>query len=136
FKTLVKGRNAEGDLTSNWDFDVLFGAGGILSTTEDLVKFIQAEFDPQNEELSLTQKSTFKIDDSLEIGLGWHIKKIEVKNNLHWHNGGTSGYRSIIVFDPKSKNAIIILSNVSAFNQNNENIDKLGFDLIDEEIDK
>ncbi len=136
FKTLVKGRNAEGGLTSNWDFDVLFGAGGILSTTEDLAKFVQAEFNPQNEELSLTQKSTFKIDDSLEIGLGWHIKKTEDKNNLYWHNGGTGGYRSIIVFDPKAKNAIIILSNVSAFNQNNENIDKLGFDLINEEINK
>jgi len=33
---LVKGLNANGDTTSNWDFDVLAGGGCVLSTTVDL----------------------------------------------------------------------------------------------------
>lgn len=43
---LVKGIDQNGKLVSNWDFDALFGAGVVLSTTEDLVKFANAQFNP------------------------------------------------------------------------------------------
>ncbi|MEM6299151.1 MAG: serine hydrolase, partial [Bacteroidota bacterium] len=56
---LIKGLNESGEITSNWEFDVLFGAGGILSTAEDLSAFAKAQFDPKNEELALTRKPTF-----------------------------------------------------------------------------
>ncbi len=44
---LVKGMDADGEITGNWDFDVLFGAGGILSSAEDLSKFVYAQFNPE-----------------------------------------------------------------------------------------
>lgn len=128
----ISGRNAQGLVTSNWDFDVLFGAGGMLSTTQDMVKFICAGFNPKNKELALTRIPTFKINDNLEMGLGWHIQKKKGENDLYWHNGGTGGYRSILVFDPQAKNGVVVLSNVSAFHSKSENIDKLGFNLMKE----
>lgn len=129
-KQLVKGLNAKGEIVPNWDFDVLFGAGGILSTTEDLAKFIKAQFNPQNKELSLTRKPTFVVNDKMKIGLGWHLLKSENGSELFWHNGGTGGYSSSIVVDITGKTAVIILSNVSTFNPQMKQIDKLAFVLI------
>lgn len=127
---LVKGLDENGEVVSNWDFDVLFGGGGILSSTEDLVKFANAQFNPKNKELALTRKPTFDVNESMKIGLGWHILKTENGFNWVWHNGGTGGYSSSMALDAEKKNGVIILSNVSAFNQKMGNIDKLCFELM------
>src|SRR5690606_12015914 len=112
---LVKGQNPNGEITSNWDWDVLLGAGGILSTTEDLAKFAEAEFNPKNKELALTRTPTFDINEKMKIGLGWHLLKSESEKNLVWHNGGTGGYSSSMTLNTDDKTAVIILSNLSAF---------------------
>ena len=129
---LIKGLGARGEILSNWDFDVLFGGGGILSTTEDLAKFARAQFNPKNTELALTRKSTFVINDQMKIGLGWHILKSENIDELFWHNGGTGGYSSSMAVNVEGKTSVIILSNVSSFNPKTENIDKLCFELIEQ----
>lgn len=125
--TLIKGRNINGNLVSNWDWDVLFGAGGILSTTGDLAKFVNAQFNPKNKELALTRKPTFTINDKTKIGLGWHI--ITTKNNkeVMFHNGGTGGYSSSMTLNMENQTAVIILSNISSIN---EPVDNLCFELL------
>lgn len=130
---LVKGLDKNGKTVSNWDFDVLFGGGGILSTTEDLVKFAKAQFNSKNKELTLTRKPTFDINENMKIGLGWHILKSEKGNDLFWHNGGTGGYSSSMTINIQDKTAVIILSNVSDIN---ENIDELCFELINKTNEK
>lgn len=127
---LITGLDAEGKETPNWDLSILAGAGGILSNVEDLSKFVLAQFDSANKELTLTRQKTFEISVDMEIGLGWHILKDKSKNSWYWHNGGTGGYRSSMAIDPINKNGIIILSNVSAFNPLSENIDSLCFALM------
>lgn len=129
---LVKGLNVNGETIPNWDFDVLFGGGGILSTTEDLAKFAAAQFNPKNKELALTRTPTFGITEKMKIGLGWHILKSENGQNLFWHNGGTAGYSSSMTINIENQTAVIILSNVSAFNPKMENIDPLCFELMRE----
>lgn len=129
---LVKGLNADGKTIPNWDFDVLFGGGGILSTTEDLAKFATAQFNPKNKELALTRTPTFDISEKMKIGLGWHILKSENGQNLFWHNGGTAGYSSSMTVNTENQTAVIILSNVSAFNPKMGNIDPLCFELMQE----
>ena len=132
---LIKGLDTQGKVITNWDFDALFGGGGIVSTTEDLAKFAEAHFNLKNKELAMTRKATFDIDENMKIGLGWHILKSTKRQELFWHNGGTGGYSSSMVINVNSKTAVIILSNVSAFNPEMENIDKLCFELMTE-IDK
>ena len=127
---LVKGLNTEGKEVSNWEFSVLAGAGAIFSTVEDLSQFAIAQFDDSNKALQLTRKKTFEVNENMDIGLGWHILKAQSKNFWYWHNGGTGGYTSSMVIDEKTKNGIIILSNVSAFNPNMGAIDKLCFELM------
>ena len=127
---LVKGLNNEGNDVPNWEFSVLAGAGAIFSTVEDLSQFAISQFDNSNKELKLTRKKTFEVNENMDIGLGWHILKSQSKNFWYWHNGGTGGYSSSMVIDENTKNGIIILSNVSAFNPNKGNIDKLCFKLM------
>ena len=132
---LVKGLNNEGKEVLNWQFSSLVGAGAIYSTVEDLSHFAISQFDESNKELNLTRNKTFEINDNIDIGLGWHILKSKSKNLWYWHNGGTGGYSSSMAIDKNLKNGIIILSNVSAFNPNMGNIDKLCFELM-KTIDK
>jgi len=127
---LVKGLDNEGNDVPNWELSVLAGAGAIFSTVEDLSQFAISQFDNSNKELKLTRKKTFEVNENLDIGLGWHILKSQSKNFWYWHNGGTGGYSSSMVIDENTKNGIIILSNVSGFNPNMGNIDKLCFELM------
>ena len=127
---LVKGLNAHGDTTSNWDFDVLAGGGCVLSTTADLARFAMAQFNPENRELALTRVPTFAVHETMKIGLGWHILQSETGQELFWHNGGTGGYSSSIAINVPDKVAVVILSNVSAFHSASGNIDRLCFELI------
>lgn len=124
---LVKGLSQNGEIVPNWDFDVLFGGGGILSTSEDLAKFANAQFNPNNKELELTRLATFKSKEDTQIGLGWHILKSKNGKDLYWHNGGTGGYSSSIALNIEDKIAVIVLSNVSSIN---DQIDGLCFRLI------
>lgn len=127
---LIKGLNNEGIEVPNWEFSVLAGAGAIYSTVEDLSQFAISQFDFSNKDLKLTRVKSFELNENMDIGLGWHILKSQSENLWYWHNGGTGGYSSSMVIEEKSKNGIIILSNVSAFNPNMGNIDRLCFELM------
>jgi len=130
-KNLVKGLDAEGNYTSNWDIASLSGAGGILSNVEDLAKYGIAHFNKSNSDLMLMTKKTVKVDDRTDTGLGWSIINSKKSGNKwHWHNGGTGGYSSSMVIDIKNSVGIIVLSNVSAFNAFEGNIDQLCFELM------
>ena len=129
-KNLVKGQDAKGLITPNWDFNIFFGAGGVLSTAEDLSKFAQAQFDKQNCELTLTRIPTFTANQDMKIGLGWHILKMQNGNDLFTHNGGTGGYSSSILVNVEDHTAVIVLSNVSAFHPNSGNIEQISFKIM------
>jgi CubicO group peptidase (beta-lactamase class C family) len=78
----------------------------------------------------LTRTPTFTVNEKMKIGLGWHILKSDNEQELIWHNGGTGGYSSSMSININEKTAVIILSNVSAFNPEMKNIDELCFLLI------
>ena len=98
---LAKG-HAAGKEVENWDIISLAGAGGIRSTTVDMVNFIKANMSDQNTPIHKAMKMTHQVSYSnttqnFEMGLGWHYAK---NNNINiiWHNGGTGGYRSFAGF--------------------------------------
>lgn len=128
--TLIKGLDVEGKEVANWEFNILTGAGGMLSNVEDLSKFAFAQFDASHIDLTLTKQQTFQIDDNTAIGLGWHIKNQNTDKTWYFHSGATGGYTASFLLDCDAKNSIIILSNVSAFNPNMINIDSLSFELM------
>ena len=127
---LIKGLDENGKEASNWDLSVLVGAGGALSSTEDLSKFVLAHFDSSDEVLNLTRSKTFTVNQISDIGLAWEIIKRRSGDTWYKHNGGTGGYTSSLIMDIDNKNGIIILSNVSAYNSKRSIIDDWSFDLM------
>jgi CubicO group peptidase (beta-lactamase class C family) len=124
---LVKGRNLEGEVP-NWDFDVLAGAGGIKSTVNDMIKFVEYNIETRDEAYLLMRDSTFEVNERMNMGLGWHIIKKDDKEYL-FHNGGTGGYSSSLITDVANKKGVVIFCNMSATVTMGE-IDKIAFDII------
>lgn len=135
---LINGLDSNGNKTSNWDLNALVGAGGILSNVEDLSKIAMAQFNDKNKELLLTRQTTFGFSDEMEVGLAWKIIQpySELKRQWYAHNGGTGGYSSLIALDIEKRSGIIVLSNVSTFNNNTNNIDQLCFELMKTQYEK
>lgn len=127
---LVQGLDQNGKETPTWDMGQFEGAGAILSSTQDLSRFVKAHFQDAEDAYSLTTLPTFMVNNNLRIGLGWHILQNEQGNNLYWHNGGTGGYSSSVFMVPETFKAVIILSNVSAYHPKASRIDELGFKLL------
>lgn len=130
-QVLVKGLNQFGFETPYWDLNVLFGAGGMLSTSSDLAKFMQAHFDINNKTLNLTREATFEVSSKMNIGLAWHILKRENNQEWIWHNGGTGGFSSSMVMDLMNKKGVVILSNISAMHKENQQIDLLAIQILE-----
>lgn len=123
---LVDPYDANGAVCKNWDWSsTLCAAGGLKSTTHDLVKFVKAHFNANNKELRLGMAPTFVIDEKLDVGLGWHILKKATDHPVFWHNGMSGGYTSSMVIDLERKMGVIILSN-----QTTVSLDELVINLV------
>lgn len=123
----VSGLDASGKVTSGWDMNAANPAGGIISSASDMTKFLQYHLNSKAKWTEMMQKPQLDISDKLAVGLGWHILLSE---NILWHNGGTGGYRSFVAIDPKNKNAVVVLSNVSSMHPKSGGIDQLGITIL------
>lgn len=127
---LIKGLDESGNEVLNWDLSVLVGAGGILSSTQDLSKFALAHFDASDQMLALTRQPTHTVDHISDVGLGWEIIKRRSGAIWYKHNGRTGGYTSAMVLDVQQKNGLIILSNISGYSSQSSIIDDWAFDIM------
>ena len=84
------------------DLSVPGGAGAILSTPSDLVKFIQALFDGK----LISQESV----NQMKNGMGMSDLKLGDKT-FYGHGGGMDGFRSLLVYLPEEKLAVAFSSN-------------------------
>jgi D-alanyl-D-alanine-carboxypeptidase/D-alanyl-D-alanine-endopeptidase len=128
---LAPGHDGEGHVVPNWDLPTLAGAGAMRSTAKDLLAFLVANLDSTATPLSRTLQQTHverqpTNDPNLKVGLAWHVIT-RPAGKIVWHNGGTGGYRSFIGFDPVRRIGVVVLCN-----NGNENVDDIGFHLLDE----
>lgn len=130
-KTSFQGIDANEKIAENWTFNALKGAGGLISSTADLSKFVIAQFNPNNPSLSLTRKATHAVSSHMSIELGWHIIHPNNSNKKYWHNGGTGGFTSSISFRTSNNTGVIVLSNISSLHGKAKVIDELCFQLLD-----
>jgi len=96
----------------------------------DLSRFALANFNPSNEAYALQRQTTYNNEDGIEVAMGWFISTRTSGERWFWHNGGTGGYRSIMILDPENRQSVIVLSNISAGHSEAAEIDRLGFDLM------
>jgi len=103
----------------NWELATLTGAGGLRSTTEDLLRFLAANLGDAPPALLAAMEASHEPrvkvrDGGPWIGLGWHRSTLEDGRTMIWHNGGTGGYRSFAGFVKESRSAVVVLANSTA----------------------
>lgn len=112
-KRLAKAYNSALEPTKNWTMPGLPGMGDLRSSLSDLVKFAQAQINPEESALKshiLLSQQVHAANSEMQIGLGWLIGKVN-DDRVFDHSGGTGGYRSYILISPEKKKAFIQLNN-------------------------
>jgi CubicO group peptidase (beta-lactamase class C family) len=107
-------------LMSNWDLQpetdmsIPHGAGAIVSTASDLVKFASALFTGKLvSEKSLNQMKTIK------DGMGMGMQKFPYENKtVFGHGGGIDGFSSLLCYLPEEKLAVCYVSNGAVYSVN------------------
>ena len=130
---LAKNECASYRFSGKWELEkethssVSLGAGGIVSTTEDLLFFITNLFDGK-----IIQTSSLEQMMKLEDGFGMGIFSVPFYDKKGFgHNGGIDGFSSFLYTFPEEKISIALTSNGSRFNNNDISIAALSacFDL-------
>jgi len=98
------------------DTSCLSGAGGLVSTTEDLVRFgaalLRGELiRGEMLEAMFTPRRT-RNGESTGYGLGWHIETDARGRPYGWHGGRGVGGRAAIVVVPHARLVTVMLSNI------------------------
>ncbi|WP_395943351.1 serine hydrolase [Brevundimonas sp.] len=113
---------ADGPVNAGFiDMSVPAGAGGLYSTTHDLLKWEEGLFGGRllrPESLALL---TTPVRGGYALGL---LATQADGRTLVWHNGAVDGFRSYMAYDPAARTAVIVLGN-----QEGDVVDKLGNDL-------
>lgn len=112
-KRLAPG-HAKGAPVSNWDLDVLAGAGAVRSSAADMMKLLQALMRPPDTRIGKAIRLAIEPRGQLgvaKIGLAWITTAPPAGVPFTWHNGGTGGYRTFIGFTTDGKAGIVVLTN-------------------------
>ena len=125
---LVKGHDKHGEVVPNWDLNIHDAAGACYSSTQDLSRFVLANFSTDSV-LNFQRQTTFSIGNgNLDLAFAWNIYREE---GLTWyfHDGRTGGYRSTLTMDLEKKNAVILLVNC-VYGQSGRNLEEISWKLL------
>ena len=113
---LAQGHNASLTPVPNWDIPTLAGAGALRSTTNDMLRFLDAAIGTRPSPLAASFATMLATprpaNGAMQIGLGWHIRPVGDRR-IVWHNGGTGGYRTWAGYDPDARTGVVVLTNVA-----------------------
>lgn len=115
-----------GNLDGYWSWkeeDGYIPAGAIISNIEDMAQYLKYFMDSQDNYISSTyaELKTIKANNPIyeilnirmdKVGMTWMIDE---KNNIIWHNGGTSNFNSYIAFNKDKNIGVVVLGNTSPY---------------------
>jgi serine-type D-Ala-D-Ala carboxypeptidase/endopeptidase len=109
--------------SSTWEFQSMVGAGGLRSTASDMLSYLASQIAPSNRckkeaataktlPLALARAQNVQSDSvpGMKIAYAWMYVP---QTQSYWHNGGTGGYASFAFFNPKSRTAAVVLTNLA-----------------------
>lgn len=130
---MAAGHDFGGRPVSPWHFDVLAAAGGIRSTGNDMLRYLQANMGLRSTPLSAAMRDAQspRTDTNLpdnRIGLIWMTRHDGKGPDIIWHNGMTSGFASFIGFTADRQHGVVILTNSAV------KVDDLGFAALRDDL--
>jgi CubicO group peptidase (beta-lactamase class C family) len=113
-----------GDLNGYWKWnadDAYIPAGGIVSTISDMMQYVNMHMTESIPYLALGHTEIAEINAAtvqyMELGIrmdsagiGWML---DTKNDIIWHNGGTTNFNSYVAFNKTKQIGVVVLSNLS-----------------------
>ncbi|QIL01775.1 beta-lactamase family protein [Sphingomonas sinipercae] len=116
---LVAGHDKEGREVTHWDVAVLSGAGGLNASARDMLAFIDANVGPAETRIEKSlriahQPNVIDASTGRKAGLAWSIRERDGRTLLT-HSGGTAGFRSFMVIEPKRNTGVVVLTNSGGF---------------------
>lgn len=116
---IAKGHNEKGEQVPYWDVAVLSGAGGLNSTVEDMLKYLEANVGTPKSPLEAAMREAHLPRRSLKnkefsVGLGWQQRTRGGQTIVH-HGGGTAGFQTYLAFHPATGAGVVILGNSAGF---------------------
>jgi CubicO group peptidase (beta-lactamase class C family) len=109
-KNFAQGYDIEGKETPYWYNMLAEPAGGIRSTTHDMLLYMQEQLNSKDSAAWLSHQLTFG-NMKEGTGLNWGIYTTK-KGYLRWsHDGGTDGFTSLCLIYPELNSGIILLTN-------------------------
>jgi CubicO group peptidase (beta-lactamase class C family) len=117
---LVAGHGGSGEMVSYWSAaEAIRGAGGLLSTAEDLVVFLKANLGWLETDLlpvlRAAQEPRRRLSERTSVGLFWQVEERDGRT-LHFTGGRTGGFRTAAGFDTRRRVGYVILTNSGALN--------------------
>jgi D-alanyl-D-alanine-carboxypeptidase/D-alanyl-D-alanine-endopeptidase len=120
---MIGGHDVANKPAGRWTWDTMAGAGSLVSTAADMLKYLEANLHPEKigagaaagsplatlpAALASEHQPRASGPSPLRIALAWLCND---ENHACAHDGGTGGYTSFISFMPKDDRAIVVLYN-------------------------
>ena len=102
-----------------WDVAVLSGAGGLNSTVNDMLTYLDATVGEPASPIEQAMREAHRgyrpgPAPGAELGLAWMPRRRGTQTLLG-HGGGTAGYSTYIGFDPAARAGVVVLTNSGGF---------------------
>ena len=117
---------SNGAVVPAWTFEVLAGAGAIVSTANDLMQLIRANCEDDASNIHEAIVATQNAQEVDEMALAWHTRSDSEGKPVYWHNGGTGGYASFLAVNPMKSQGWLILTASTEYNW----VTELGLSLL------
>ena len=130
---LAPGHNKDLQVVPNWDSQpALAGSGALMSNVNDMLTFVSANIGLVDSSLAPTMRELTQVRHEtdmpgIEMARGWHV--FSGDNELIFHIGGSTGYRTFVGYSPNTRTGVVVLSNSGAI------VDDVGPHLLDPQRD-
>lgn len=114
---LAPGHGNNDESVANWHLDALAGAGAIVSSADDMLRYLKANMGLQPSSLypAMQLAQTPRADGprpSDRLGLVWVVHH-DAGGDIIEHNGMTAGYASYLGFTADRRHGVVVLTNKS-----------------------
>lgn len=132
---MAAGHLSDGEETPPWTFaPELTGVGGVRSTLDDMVRYARAQLGgvdgPLGEAIALAQEPV-PTDAEQLMAMNWLLLPLGDRL-VHWHNGGTYGFSSMVAFDRERNRAAVVLADTGLAGSGG--VDDVALHLLDDSI--
>ncbi|MEM8547664.1 MAG: serine hydrolase [Pseudomonadota bacterium] len=106
---LAVGSNA-GDPVGPWNFTALAGAGAVVSTADDMLRWLQLSAAENTLDGALYEQ----LGGPAWKGAAWRPQSLPDGRVAYSHGGQTGGYVSFALVDPETREGVVVLTSSSA----------------------